>query len=91
MRERLAFDDAGRGDGRVNEPEGLCRLGDARGELFVFDRTGRFRFVKLHTADAEERQYGYRHDDDAEASEPVEGVTPEVERRRKMVEAAEHR
>ena len=35
----------------------------------------------------EQRQHRERHDDDAEAAEPLEQVAPEVQRRRQRVEA----
>src|SRR5207302_9708528 len=47
--------------------------------------------VQLHTADAEQRQHRERHDDDPQSAEPVQHVSPEVQRRRQIVQPGEHR
>ncbi len=47
--------------------------------------------VQLHAADAQQRQHRDRQHDDAEAAEPVQRGTPEVERGRQCVEPGEHR
>ena len=87
----LERDDAGHRDQEVDEPQRLRRLRDARRELLVLDRTRRLGLVELHAADAEQRQDGDHQHDDAHAAEPAERVTPEVDRRRQIIEPHQHR
>ena len=75
---------------RVHQPQRLGGLGDARRQLGVLHRAGRFGAVHLHAADAQQRQDGHRQHDDAHAAQPVQRVAPQVHGVRQRVEPADH-
>ena len=60
------------GEGYVDEPQGACRLADARGQLAVLHGAGGFGAVELHATDAQHGQDGHRQHDDAHAAEPLQ-------------------
>ena len=86
----LERQDAQDGQSGIQQPEVLGRLGDARRELRFLDRPGRLGLVELHAAHAQDREDGDRQHDDAHAAVPVQGVAPQVDRLRQMVEPGQH-
>ena len=78
---------AGERQTRVDVPERLHRMRDARRQFAVLHRPRRLRAIELHSADAEQRQNGDRRADDAHAADPMQEMAPEIERCRQLIES----
>jgi hypothetical protein len=83
--------DAQHGDAEVHQPQGLRRVGDARGELGILHRAGRLGLVELHAANPQQGQHGHREHDDPHAAQPVELMPPQVDGGRRMVQIGHDR
>ncbi len=78
-----------RGERRVDHGDHGRDLGDARQHLL--GQIGGLGAEQLHAADAQHRQHGDRHDDDADAAQPLQKRAPQQDARRRAVEADDHR
>ena len=75
-----------KGTNVITLPQCLCRLGDARAHLVIFQRAGHFRAVELHSPDAEDRQNGHRQHNDPHAAEPLQHLPVKKDSVRKRVQ-----
>ena len=85
---RRHADRAGERQRHVDDGDDLGELAHLR-ERLLRD-VGGFGMKELHAADAQGRQHAQRHDDDADAADPVEQRAPHQQALRHGVEAGEH-
>jgi hypothetical protein len=86
--ERPQHDRRQAGQEDVNDRDAAGDLRGARQHLVGVEG---FDAKQLHAADLQDRQNGHRHDDDADAAEPLQDGPPQQNTRRRLVKADDHR
>ena len=75
------------GQAQINAEQCLGGTGDPGGQFPVFGRTGAFRPIQLHTADAEHGQDRNRQHDNADAAQPLQLLSVQQQGARQLVES----
>ena len=89
--EQVVGGGAGHGQPQIDCEQGLCGLGNTRGELGVLGGAGSFRLVKLHAPDTQHGQDRHRHHDDADTAQPLQQLPVEEDGFGQLVQPDDNR